>query len=310
MPMHPFIEALVERFRTLPSLSDGTPQQGRDFIAAGRAAVGAGPQMHRTLETTIPTREGTIAARLHIPVEKPAGIVVYVHGGGWALGCIDDFDTLGRTLAAKSGCAVLLPEYRLAPEHPFPAGLHDVEDAIVHISERASDLLGAPLPIVVAGDSAGANLATVAARTLRGRTGIVLQVLVYPVTDSDFGRPSYRDHAEGLPLSRKDMEWFFGLYAPPASWSDPAIAPLLAADLAGVAPALVVTAEYDVLASEGEAYADRLAAEGVEVEFRRVPGVTHGFIRLHNLFDVADRELDLIAARIAAACLGRSRAAG
>lgn len=304
MPFHPFIEALLKRMAGMPAMSAGTPQQGRDMIAAGRGALGAGPQMHRTLELEIATRDGTMPARLHLPVAEPAGVVVYLHGGGWALGTIDDFDTLGRSIAARSGCAVLLPEYRLAPEHPFPAGLHDTQDAVLHLATHGPEIFGRPLPIILAGDSAGANLATVTARTLRDRADIVLQVLVYPVTDCDFDRPSYVAHGTGLPLAAADMKWFFSLYAAQERWRDPDISPVRSDDLAGVAPALVVTAEHDVLESEGRAYADRLKAEGVDVEFRCVEGLTHGFIRLHNLVDVADREVSALSDRIAKAARG------
>lgn len=303
MPKHPFVEALLQRLAGMPSLSEGTPQQGRDLIAAGRGALGTGPNMHRTLDLVLPSRGGSLQARLHVPVADPVGIVVYLHGGGWALGAIDDFDTLGRAIAERSGCAVLLPDYRLSPEHPFPAALHDTEDAVRYLTAHGRDLIGRPLPIVLAGDSAGANLGTVAARTLRGTADIVLQVLIYPVTDCDFDRPSYIEHGEGLPLTRRDMEWFFGLYAPPDRWSDPRISPLRSDDLAGLSPALVITAEYDVLESEGRAYAEKLSAAGLKVDFRCIPGVTHGFIRLHNLFDVADAQVSAIADAVAQACM-------
>ena len=302
MPKHPFIEALLLRLAGMPSLSEGTPQQGRNLIAAGRDALGKGPDMHRTLDLALPSRGGSLPARLHVPVADPMGIVVYLHGGGWVLGSIDDFDTLGRTLAARSGCAVLLPDYRLAPEHPFPAALHDTEDAVHYLMTHGSELLGRPLPIVIAGDSAGANLGTVAARTLRGAADIVLQVLIYPVADCDFDRPSYLAHGQGLPLTIQDMAWFFDLYAPRDRWSDPQISPMRANDLVGLPPALVITAEYDVLESEGRAYSERLSADGVKVDFRCIPGVPHGFIRLHNLFEVADREVSAIADAIAQAC--------
>lgn len=305
MPLHPFIEKLLAQLAGRPALSAGSPEDARTMVALGRAVLGKGPEMHEVRDLDIPTRAGTIGARLLKPAADVRGLVVYLHGGGWVVGAIEDFDTLGRTLAAESGCAVLLPDYRLAPEHPFPAGLEDAEDALSYASREIVSLAGKRVPVVVAGDSAGGNLATVAARTLRGKADIAFQVLIYPVADCDFATGSYKAHGEGLPLTTRDMEWFFGHYAPRLAWPRPEISPLRA-DLTGLPPALVVTAEYDVLADEGTAYAAKLQQAGVPVTTRRVAGVTHGFIRLHNLFDVARDELKAIAQDIAAAC-GQAR---
>jgi acetyl esterase len=302
MPLHPFIEKMLAQLAGRPALSAGSPADARDMVAAGRTVLGRGPDMHDVRELALPTRSGTIRGRLLTPSANPRGLVVYLHGGGWVVGSIDDFETLGRTLAAESGCAVLLPDYRLAPEHPFPAGLEDSEDVILHAARNIASAAGGTIPLIVAGDSAGANLATVAARRLRGKADIALQVLIYPVTDSDFATGSYQQHGEGLPLTTRDMAWFFNHYAPRTAWEHPEISPLRAGDLAGMPPAVIVTAEYDVLADEGQAYAETLRRSGVPVVARTIPGVTHGFIRLHNLFDIARDEVKTIAAEIAAAC--------
>jgi acetyl esterase len=301
MTLHPFVAAMIAKQKEAgaPALSDGTPADARALVAAGRGGLGPGPDLAESRDLIVPTRSGTIPARLLVPHGAVSGLIVYLHGGGWVVGSIDDYDTLGRELAFRSGCAVLLPEYRLAPENPFPAPLHDAEDVFGWVA--GASLLGTDLPLVVAGDSAGANLATVAARRLRGRIDPVLQLLIYPVTDSDFATPSYHAFAEGLPLTRRDMRWFFGHYAPEADHSSADISPLRAADLHGMPPALVVTAEHDVLCSEGEAYAERLAAAGVPVTARRYPGVAHGFLRLHNHFDTAhEAVLDVAAAVVEA----------
>jgi acetyl esterase len=304
MALHPFFEMMMASFAAAgrPALSDGTPEQSRALVAAGRAALGVAPEIGSIRDLSVPTRAGAIAARLLLPKTAPAGLVVYLHGGGWVIGALDDYEVLARHLVALSDCAVLLPDYRLAPEHPFPAGLEDCEDALLFAAEKASELSGAHLPLIVAGDSAGANLGTVAARRLRGRLALALQVLLYPVTDSDFDRPSYHAHGQGLPLTRQDMLWFFDHYAPRALHRDPDISPLRASDLSGLPPALIVTAQYDVLRDEGEAYAGRLAAAGVPVTHRCAAGLPHGFARLHNHIGIVDAELRAVAATIAATC--------
>ncbi len=300
MPLHPFIEAMLAQMAAAgrPALSAGSPENARAMLAAGRAALGPRAAAGSVRDVPVPTRSGGIAARLVMPQGTAAGLIVYLHGGGWVLGAIDDFDVLAHALAAKSGCAVLLPDYRLAPEFPFPAGLEDAEDTLMFAVREIAALCGRDVPVVVAGDSAGANLATVAARRLRGRVDLALQVLAYPVTDADPGRDSYRRHGTGLPLTRTDMDWFFGLYVPAGRRSDPDVSPLRAPDLSGLPPALVLLAEYDVLHDEGEAYAQAMARAGVPVTLRRLDGLTHGFLRLHNHVGDVDRVLDEVAAAI------------
>ncbi|WP_439495250.1 alpha/beta hydrolase fold domain-containing protein [Bosea sp. (in: a-proteobacteria)] len=302
MTLHPFIAAMLEQLKGRPALSAGTPGEVRAMIAAGRAVLGAGPDLARISDLSLPTRGGSIRARLYVPDGDVGGLVVYLHGGGWMIGEIEDYDTLARTLAAESGCAVLLPDYRLAPEHPFPAGLEDAEDVLAHAASRMPDLIGRAGRLVVCGDSAGANLATIAIRRLRGSADVAAQILIYPVTDCDFERPSYAAYGVGLPLTREDMVWFFRHYAPESLWSSPDIAPLRAHDLRGLPPTLVIVAECDVLADEGLAYADRLEQAGIDVTRRVAPGLTHGFIRLHNLVDVARDEVRAAAVFAAQAC--------
>ncbi|WP_339948997.1 alpha/beta hydrolase [uncultured Albimonas sp.] len=302
MPLHPFIEVMLEKLAQQPGLSEQSPEAGRAQVAAGREAVGKGPEMAEVRDLEIPTRGGSIPGRLLVPSADPAGLVVYLHGGGWVLCDIDDFDTMGRRLAADSGCAVLMVDYRLAPEHPFPAPLEDSEDAVVHGAELAASAFSRPVPLAVAGDSAGGNLATIAARRLRCRVTLAIQALIYPVTDCDFDRPSYRERSEGMPLKGRDMEWFFAHYAPREAWPTPDISPIRAQDLSGLPPAVVTLAEYDVLRDEGLAYARALEAAGVPVTLREIPGLTHGFIRLHNLCEPAAEELAAIGRDIARAC--------
>ena len=310
MSLHPIVSQMFATMAQAgrPALSAGTPADARALTAASRAAFGAGPDLHRVQNLRTPTRSGSIAARLLQPAAEVKALLVYLHGGGWVVGELDDYDAMARTLAARSGCALLLPDYRLAPEHRFPAALEDAEDAIRWAAAHGEALVGAPLPLLVGGDSAGANLATVAVHELFGQSGqldrydrlaLAGQLLIYPVTDVDFSRESYLSCSQGMQLTRADMQWFFQQYAPPELHTDPRISPLRRPAHGGLPPTVVITAECDVLRDEGEAYAARLAAAGVPVIARRIDSLPHGFIRLHNLVDAADTALSIIAADLA-----------
>lgn len=308
MPLHPFITAMIDQMKDMPALSAGTPAEGRALVAAGRDRLLQGPEPALRRDLTVPGRDGDIPLRLLLPKGAPQGVILFIHGGGWVLGALDDYDTYMSALADRAGFAVLGIDYRLAPEHPFPAGLEDCEAVLTQLLEgNIADI--PPGPVVIAGDSAGANLATACCARLADRSSVALQVLYYPVTDCDFDRPSYKAHGTGLPLTAADMAWFFQHYAPRARWADPAISVLRQPGLSNMPPTVIVTAEYDVLCDEGEDYADILMAAGVPVMRRRVDGVTHGFIRLHNLFDVADQELSAISSDIRRMA-GRSCAGG
>lgn len=302
MTLHPFIADLLKATAGRPALSAGSPEQARAMLVTMRPMLGEPAPIATAQTVTIPTRGGAIPGLLLIPEgAKPAGLVVFVHGGGWVLGEIEDYEIYARALAAASGCAVLVPAYRLAPEFPFPAGLEDIEDTFAWASRgEIEQIVG--LPLVVGGDSAGGNLATVALRRLRDTVCPVLQFLIYPVCDTDMTRESYRAFGEGYSLGRADMAWFLDLYAPSERHADPDIAPLRAADLSDQPSTVMVLASHDVLHDEGLAYADALRAAGVGVNLRVVEGVTHGFIRLHNLFDLAADELQALAGDIAGAC--------
>ena len=304
MPLHPFIADLFDKMAQAgkPALSAGSPNDARALTRTSRAALGQGPEMLRVEELTIPTRSDHISARLYVPAEAVVGLIVYVHGGGWVVGEADDFDAMARTLAQRSRCALLLPDYRLAPEHPFPAGLEDVEDTLVWTAAHVSMLVGSGVSIVAAGDSAGGNLVAVATHSLAGQVQLVGQVLIYPVTDCDMTRSSYRDFSQGMQLTRADMAWFLKHYAPSVLHTDPRISPLRQPARMNTPPTLVVTAEYDVLRDEGEAYARALADAGASVTTRRINGLPHGFIRMHNLVDAADVALSAIAMDIATLC--------
>lgn len=303
-PLHPVIQAVIAKMRAAgqPALSAGTPDEARRLMAAARPGLGAGPVPRERREVTIPTRVGSIPGVLFIPEQRPVGLAVYLHGGGWVVGALEDYEVLASTLAHRSSCVVLLVGYRLAPEHPFPAGLEDTEDAFLWAWSNRSQLAGGFVPMLVAGDSAGANLATVAARRLADVLQLAGQVLIYPVAAADFTTPSYERFGVGLPLRRDDMEWFFRHYAPQELWDGPDISPLSAAGLENVPRAIVALAEHDVLHDEGESYARKLEEHGRLLALRSYEGVTHGFIRLHNLVDTADRAVSELAADINLMC--------
>jgi acetyl esterase len=276
-----------------PPLWELTPGEARAGVAANAALIGAGPDVASVRDIVIPSQAGGIPARVYSPSADAPGVVVYFHGGGWVIGSVDQWDASCRALAVASGCDVVSVEYRLAPEHIFPAAADDAFAAVVWVASVAG--LAAGRPLIVAGDSAGGNLATVTALRARdaGGPAIALQVLVYPVTDSDLDRRSYHEYAgTELILNRGDMVWFWDHYAPdPDARVSPDAAPLRATDLAGLPPAYVITAEHDPLRDEGFAYAERLQAARVPVEHRHFGSQIHGFFTFVNLLDDADRSV-------------------
>ena len=286
MPLNDALTAFLTEMAAqgVKPIHESTPEEVRALTAGLSELYGTGPEMARVEDTTIPVGGGTIAARLLVPTADPRGVFIYYHGGGWVIGGnLDEFDTLGRKLAARTGCAVVLVDYRLAPEHRYPVAVDDSYAALEWVHAHRQDIAGRDVPIVVGGDSAGGNLAAVMAQRSRDRGGppIAFQALIYPVTDADFDTASYTAAENQLMLSREGMVWFWDHYLPEAARRSEADAsPLRAKDLSGLPPAIVLTAEYDVLRDEGEAYAERLAAAGVPVERVRVPGQMHGFFTL------------------------------
>jgi acetyl esterase len=201
--------------------------------------------------------------------------VLLLHGGGWVLGSIESHDHVARLLANASGARVVLPDYRLAPEHPFPAALEDSEIALAAAR-------GFGDPVAVAGDSAGGTLAAVLARR---HPDLRAQALIYPVLDAAMASESYRVFADGFRLTAEDMAWFFAQYG--GDPADPDVSPLVAPDLRGLPPATIVLASHDVLRDEGEAYAERLRAAGVDATVRVYDGMVHGFIRWPGKVDAS-----------------------
>jgi acetyl esterase len=258
-------------------------------------------EVDEVVDLLIPGPVGKLRVRVYRPLSTELlPVVIWFHGGGWVVGTLDSHDPVCRALANRTPCVVVAVDYRLAPEAPFPAALEDSWAATNWVAQEALKLGGDASRIVVAGDSAGGNLA--AAIALRARESgleLALQVLVYPVTDCDLDSESYLRLASGLNLTRSKMEWYWQQYLGGTDGSNPEASPLRAPDLAGVAPALVQTAEHDPLLSEGEAYAARLAEAGVPVTLTRYEGMIHGFIRMPALVAEADFALAEIASAVA-----------
>ena len=284
----------------LKPLHEMTPEEARGLGGMLRDLYGPGPDMARVEDVTIPAPHGPVPARVLVPTDRPRAVIIYYHGGGWVIGALDEFDTLGRQLAQRTSATVVLVDYRLAPEHRYPAAAEDAYTALEWVANSLADLAYDGAPLVVMGDSAGGNLSAVVAQRARsGGPAIALQVLVYPVTDCDLDNASYRDPENQLLLSRDGMVWFWDHYAPDTpSRNNPDAAPLRAADLSGLPPAVVVLAEHDVLRDEGEAYAERLKAAGVPVEQRRFPGQMHGFFTMPNVLPGAAVGLDFVVEQI------------
>jgi len=298
MPLHARAEELRQR-----RIAAGTPPLYTQTLAEARAAdladieAGRGEKepVHQVEDRELPGGDGSIPVRLFRPaVDGPLPALVYFFGGGWTLGQLETCDAVCRTLTNRIGCLTMAVGYRLAPEHPFPAAVTDCYDALRWLADQAGELGVDPARIAVGGDSAGGNLA--AASTLLNRAGggpvLAAQLLVYPNTLYGADTPSMAEHDDPSLFNRRSVAWYWGHYlADPADGEHPLASPLLAPDLAGLPPALVITAECDPLRDEGEQYAQRLAEAGVPVELTRYDGVMHGFFTMSGVLPDADRAL-------------------
>jgi acetyl esterase len=289
MPLDPDTAMMLQELqrRGVPAMSDGTPAQGRAMLRAFSGVDRRDPSLLPRIAEIRDQEVGGVPSRVYRPaVTTPAPTVVYFHGGGFVIGDLDTHDLAARILAIDLGAIVVSVDYGLAPERPFPGGLDDAWAALTAVAEHVDDYGGDPARLVVAGDSAGANIAAVTAVRARDEgVPLAAQLLAYPTVDPGGEYVSRGENAEGYFLTARDMVWFFEHYTgldpeSPEAQSivvDPRIAPLRTPDLTGVAPAVIATAEYDPLRDEGNAYAAALVGAGVPVWHRTYAGLIHGF---------------------------------
>lgn len=286
-PLHPDCLTLLEMVKASgrPAFDTLPPTEARALYAAGRHVLQPPPpEVAEARDLTLP---GGIGARLYRPLGSAPGDVLpgllFAHGGGWVFGDLDTHDHLARSLANAAGCAVLAVDYRLAPEHPFPAAIEDCAAALRHMAAHAAELGLDAARLAVGGDSAGGCIAAVLALMARDGTlpPLRFQLLLYPATDMAQVHESYARFTAGVPLTAAIMAWFRAHYLPdPARWTDWRASPLRAAALAGTAPAYVLTVAHDPLCDEGRDYAARLEREGVRVLHAHAADMLHGMLTM------------------------------
>jgi len=289
MALDPQVQVVLENMKKqgVPPLHALSVDKARQINLSAMAAQPE--EVWRVENRNIPGQTDLIPVRIYTPrSEAPMPVIVYYHGGGWVVGNLDSADVLCRQLANGVNGVVVSVDYRLAPEHKFPAAVEDAYAAAVWAAQNADSLGADPNRVSVAGDSAGGNLATVVAMMARdrGAPSIRYQMLVNPVTHYSFDTQSYKDNGEGFGLTTETMRWFWGHYlSNEQDGRHPYASPLLAADLSGLPPTLLLTAEFDPLRDEGEAYGEKLRAAGVRVEMKRYEGMVHGFILQTGAYD-------------------------
>jgi acetyl esterase len=303
MPLDPQMEAVLAAASDAPEvdfwqLEPALVRQG--FGSVGPEATP--PAVANVENRTIPGPGGELPVRIYTPdAPGPLPLVLFFHGGGFVLCDLDSHDALARMLCNGAGAVVVSVDYRLAPEAKFPAAPEDCYAATAWATENAASIGADGSRVAVAGDSAGGNLAAVVAQMAKQRGGPALchQALFYPVTANDFTTGSYESNAEGYFLTQDMMRWFWHHYLENEDDArNPNASPLLAEDLSGLPPATVVTAEFDPLRDEGEAYARRLDEAGVPTQLVRYDGVIHGFVSMYEIVDKGREAIELGCKRI------------
>ncbi|UCE55842.1 MAG: alpha/beta hydrolase [Desulfobacterales bacterium] len=301
MPLDPQAKIILEENVALglPAYNQLSPAEARKQMLKLSPPVDPLLAANRVEDRKITGPDSEVPVRLYYPEgDPPFPILVYFHGGGWVIGNLETHHAVCHALSKVSGCLVVAVDYRLAPEHPYPAQVEDAYAAICWVAENAEAIQADSGRIAVGGDSAGGTQATVVTMMVRDRGGpqIALQVLIYPITDCVFETPSYLKNAEGCMLTRDLMMWFWEHYIQDKKLAEhPYVSPLRAKDLSNLPEALILTAEYDPLLDEGEAYAGKLQQAGVKTKLTRYDGMIHGFFRMTSHLDKAREALDEVA---------------
>jgi cation diffusion facilitator CzcD-associated flavoprotein CzcO/acetyl esterase/lipase len=306
--LQPDVEMVLNELAELgaPAMETLSVGEARDSIEQGAQQMPPGPEVGEIVDGTLPGASGDLTYRLYRPATAgPHPILVYFHGGGWVLGSATSDDPLCRDLCVRTGAIIISVDYRHAPEHRFPAAIDDGFAATAWIAENAVALGGTPDRLAIGGWSAGGNIAAVVCQLARDAGGpeIAAQLLITPTTDADMSHASYRENAEGYQLSAPLVRWFYDHYVPEldaALREDPRLSPLRAHDLSGLPPAVVVTCEFDPLRDEGDAYAEALAAAGVNTSHLRCRGQIHTSLTMVDVVVSAEPERAAIAAALMA----------
>ncbi len=310
MPLDPLLKAFLDQMaaQPAPKMWEMEPPAGREAMAALMQLVGPKDvPIGKVSNLAIPGPAGDIPARVFTPVAaggEPLPTLVFFHGGGFVIGSVETHDGLTRMLANDSACRVISVDYRMAPEHKFPAAVEDAFAAVAWIEKHAAELGVDANRLAVGGDSAGGNLAAVVAHMARdaGAPKLAYQLLLFPVTEIDADTVSRREFAEGYFLEGRTLEWFFDHYlGSDADRSDPKASPLLAAKFAGLPPAYIMVAGFDPLHDEGVAYAEKLRDAGVSVTLDDYPEMVHDFIYLQAVLPQAAEALGSAAKAVKAA---------
>ena len=300
MPVHPAARAVLDIVQ-----APGVPPLNALPVPDARVAydqLGGFAGDPAPVASVTDARADGVPVRIYHPDGAgPHPVLIWVHGGGWVLGSPAGYDGVCRDLCSRAHCLVVSVDYRLAPEHPFPAAVDDVLAVARWVTASIGSLGGDPARIAIAGDSAGGNLAAVTANELPGT--FALQVLIYPATDLNLTHPSVQENGQGYLLTKEAMDWFADHYLGDTDRRLPRVSPLFADDatLATAPSALIITGEFDPLRDEGEAYAERLRAAGVTVEHRRYDGMIHAFFPMRGMIPAAEQALEEVTAALARA---------
>lgn len=283
-----------------PAMNTLSADEARLAFSEIYRSMPAGPDTVKSEDVMIPVEGDEIRARVLTPSSEAQSVMVYYHGGGWVIGNIDDYDLVGRHLAEKCNAIVVLVEYRKSPEYKYPVPMQDCYAALNWVDANRKNIGADKLPLIVAGDSAGGNLSTVMAQKTVAENGptIDLQVLVYPVTDGRMETKSMADEDKQLFLTTDLMRYFWDHYADEEQRLEPSVSPFLAEDVSGVAPAIVLTAQYDILVDEGKAYAERLEAAGKLCAYKCFAHQMHGFFAMPDALPAGFEAMDWVAREI------------